>query len=215
MSLSLPMSNDLAALCSSLASSIHHDTWFAALTDRVRADVLTRHRVVVTAPLRLRVELGCWRDWFAARPHWSLYIGTDHLMRTVALGFEGSSGTSVRLKPDLSARRAENDRLREILQLGEDAYTPEPRDSGVTRRAEIAVLGAPESVQEVSAQLRAAFAPAGSTVHWYGEACALAAAAGLAAPSDATRRYSAAEVFHAGEAGRAGQLPLRGSIGFV
>ena len=375
------MSNDLAALCSSLPSSIHHDTWFAALADRVRADVLTRHRVVVTAPLRLRVDLARWRDWFTARPHWSLYLGTDHLHRTVALAFDGNSGTSVRLKLDQSARRAENDRLHEILQLGEDAYSPELRDSGAMFPAEIAVLGAPESVREVSAQLRAAFAPAGSTVHWlygdhgqtltlplredlrplpqmfpflpcpladyydaysrsgaaillligppgtgktsfirgflqhvghdamvsydpqlletdvpltefltsaadvfvledadamltprhsgntlmhrllsvsdglvtlagkklvfstnldspaqvdpallrpgrcfdvlrfrlleYGEACALAAAAGLAAPSDATRRYSAAEVFHAGEAGRAGQLPLRGSIGFV
>ena len=375
------MSNDLAALSASLASSIHHDTWFAALTDRVRADVLTRHRVVVTEPLRLRVELGRWRDWFEARPDWSLYVGTDHLMRTVALGFEVGSGTSVRLKLDLSARRAENDRLREILQLGENAYTLEPRDGGVIVPAEISVLGAPEPVREVSAQLCAAFAPAGSTVHWlygdhgqtltlplredlrplpqmfpflprplaeyydaytrsgaaillligppgtgktsfirgflqhaghdamvsydpklletdvpltefltsaadvfvledadamltprqsgntlmhrllsvsdglvtlagkklvfstnldspaevdpallrpgrcfdvlrfrlleYGEACALAAAAGLTAPSDPARRLSAAEVFHAGEAGRAQHLPLRSSIGFV
>ena len=164
------MSNDLAALSASIPSSLHHDTWFAALTDRVRANVLTRHRVVVTAPLRLRVELGCWRDWFMARPHWSLYVGTDHLMRTVALAYDGGSGTSVRLKLDLSARRTQNDRLREILQLGEDACTPEPRDGGVTLPAEISVLGAPEPVREVTAQLRAAFAPAGSTVHWlYGD----------------------------------------------
>ena len=136
----------------------------------MRADVLTRHRVVVTEPLRLRVDLARWRDWFSARPDWSLYIGSDHLMRTVALAYDGSAGISVRLKLDLSARRVESDSLREVLRLGEDAYSPEPRDGGVIFPAEISVLGAPESVAEVSAQLRAAFAPAGSTVHWlYGE----------------------------------------------
>jgi hypothetical protein len=164
------MPHDLAALSASLPSSLHHDTWLAALSDRVRADVLTRHRVVVTEPLRLRVDLARWRDWFAARPDWSLYIGTDHLMRTVALAYDGSSGTSVRLKLDLNARRAESDSLCEVLRLGEDAYSPVPRDGGVVFPAKISVLGAPQSVGEVSTQLRAAFAPAGSTVHWlYGE----------------------------------------------
>lgn len=164
------MSNDLASLSVSIPSSIRHDTWFTALTDRVRADVLARHRVVVTEPLRLRVDLARWRDWFASRPDWSLYIGTDHLGRTVALALESGAGASVRLKLDLSTRRAENDRLREILQLGEDACAPEPRDGGAIFPAEISVIGAPEHVREVSAQLRAAFAPAGSTVHWlYGD----------------------------------------------
>ena len=164
------MSHDLASLSASIPSSLHHDTWLAALGDRVRADVLKRHRVVVTEPLRLRVDLARWRDWFAARPDWSLYIGTDHLMRTVALAYDGNSGTSARLKLDLSARRVENDSLREVLRLGEDAYSPQPREGGVVFPAEISVLGAPEPVRELSAQLRAAFAPAGSTIHWlYGD----------------------------------------------
>lgn len=164
------MSHTLASLSVCLPSSIRHDTWFAALTDRVRAEVLTRHRVVVTEPLRLRVDLTRWRDWFAAREPWSLYLGTDHLMRTVALAYDAASATSVRLKLDQSARGAANDRLCEILHLGEDAYAPDLRDGATAFAAEISVLGAPQHVGEVSAQLRAAFAPAGSTLHWlYGE----------------------------------------------
>jgi len=164
------MPHDLAALSASLPSSLHHDSWLAALSDRVRADVLTRHRVVVTEPLRLRVDLARWRDWFSGRPDWSLYIGTDHLMRTVALAYDGGAGTCVRLKLDLNARRPGYDRLREVLRLGEDAYSLAPREGGVVFPGEISVLGAPQAVAEVSAQLRAAFAPAGSTVHWlYGE----------------------------------------------
>jgi len=48
------------------------------------------------------------------------------------------------------------------------------------------------------------------------QARALAEAAGLKAPpSEASRLYSAAEVFHAGEAGSAAQRPLRRPAGFV
>lgn len=164
------MTDTLCTLSAAIPATVAHDTWFAALADRVRAAVLARHRVVVTEPLRLRLDLARWRDWFAARPDWSLYIGTDHLRRTVALAYDASAGTSVRLKLDLDARRAEGDRLRTILRLGEDACMAEPQEDGAVRPAEIAVLGAPEPVRELSAQLRAAFAPAGATVHWlYGD----------------------------------------------
>ncbi len=373
------MSDTLASLSSGLSSSLHHDSWYGALCDRVRAAVLSRHRIVVSELLRLRIDLAQWQAWFQARPDWSLFLGADHLGRTVALAFDGASGCSVRLKRDLSVQDRAEDRLHEVLALGEDAYAVEAVRA--LYPAEVTLLGAPEAVRALAAQLRAAFAPAGSTVHWlygehgqtltlplredmrplppmfpflgrpldayygayaasraavllligppgtgktsfirgflqhaghdamvsvdpkllesdvpltefltseadvfvledadalltsrqsgnalmhrllsvsdglvtlagkklifstnldspadidpallrpgrcfdvlsfrlldYGEACALAEAAGLTAPSDPARRYSAAEVFHAGEAGNAGQRPLRRSAGFV
>ncbi|MDA8257894.1 MAG: AAA family ATPase [Betaproteobacteria bacterium] len=164
------MSDTLASLSSALPSSLHHDSWFAALTDRMRAAVLARHRVVVTELLRLRVDLARWQGWFEARADWSLYLGADHLGRTVALGFDGASGTSVRLKRDLSVSDRAEDRLHTVLALGEHAYAAEAGQADALYPGEVTVLGAPASVREVAAQLRAAFAPAGSTVHWvYGE----------------------------------------------